>query len=191
MVSYPVSAEDFVTAIQEEVDWISAEVRDRFGTLSSEQLAWQPSPERWGVGQCLVHVARSNELYREKLTPALRSAQARGLVAVRPLKGSWLGRWFTRAVSPGGRPATTPPSFRPRRETVEGSALETFFAEQVRLQALLDESRGLDLDRIRVFSPAVRFLRFHACDVFRMLVEHEKRHLGQAVRVASEPGFPK
>lgn len=190
MEPYPISAEALVSAVQAEVDAISEDVRDRFGVLAAEQLAWQPSPDQWGVGQCLVHIARANELYRVKVAPALRRARTRGLEARRPLHGSWLGRWFTRIVGPEGRPAKAPPLFRPRRETVEGAALETFFAEQVRLQGLLDDARGLDLDRVRVPSPLSRLLRFHVGDVFRMLVEHEKRHVLQAVRVRSEPAFP-
>lgn len=186
---YPIAVDPFVAAVQAEVDGISRRVRDRFGALSSAQVAWQPAPERWGIGQCLVHLARVNELYRVRLTPLLHDARARGLGARRPLRGSWLGRWFTRAVGPEGRPVRTPPVLRPRREAVD-NALETFFAEQVRLQTLLDESRGLDLDRVRVSSPVSRLLRFHACDAFRILVEHEKRHVAQAEHVAAAPGFP-
>jgi hypothetical protein len=187
---YPIAVDTLVNGIQAEVDAVSQHVRDRFGALTSAQLAWQPGPEQWGIGHCLVHVARINELYRERLAPALASARTRGLVARAPLKGSWMGRWFARAVGPAGRAVKTPPLFRPRRETVEGAALETFFDEQVRLQSLLDDARGLDLDRVRVTSPATPLLRFHACDAFRILVEHEKRHVAQADRVLASPRFP-
>jgi hypothetical protein len=187
---YPIAVDTFIDGIQGEVDAISQGVRDHFGALAAEQLAWRPDPERWGIGHCLVHLARINELYRERLTPALRRARARGFTARAPLRGSWVGRWFARAVGPGGRAVRTPPAFRPRGETVEGSALETFFGEQVRLQTLLDSARGLDLDRVRVTSPATRLIRLHACDVFRVLVEHEKRHVAQAERVLASPGFP-
>jgi len=187
---YPIAVEAFIDSVQTEVDAISQSVRDRFGGLTPAQLVWQPAPEKWGVGHCLVHLARINQLYRERLTSALRRARARGLVARRPLTGSWFGRWFARAVGPGGRAVKTPSIFRPRRETVERSALEAFFEEQVRLQALLDAARGLDLDRVRMTFPAARLLRFHACDAFRVLVEHEKRHVAQAERVVAAPAFP-
>ena len=190
MVSYPIPVGAFVDAIQAEVDGISQRVRDEFGTLSTEQLTWQPEPERWGIGQCLVHLARINELYRKSFTVAFQNARARGLQPRGPLKGSWFGRWFTRVVGPEGRPVKTPSIFHPRREVVESGALETFFAEQVRVQSVLDEARGIDLDRVRITSPASRLLRFHACDAFQILVEHEKRHVAQAERVAAAPGFP-
>jgi DinB superfamily len=187
---YPIAADAFVDAVQAQIDAISGQVRDRFGTLSPTQLSWQPGPGRWGVGQCLVHMARTNELYRASLAPAIQDARARGRVALKPLRGSWVGRWFAEVNGPDGRARRTPPIFRPRRETVDGAALETFFSEQVRLQDLLDEARGIDLDRVRVRSPVSPLLRFHACDAFRILVEHEKRHYVQAERVLSEPSFP-
>lgn len=191
MRPYPLSCEELLDDVGRELDDVTRRVRGGFAGMTRAQLVWQPEPERWGVGQCLVHLARINELYRLRLATALRKGRDRGRMCRGPLRGTWLGRWFTSAVGPeASRRVRTPPIFRPRSEVVADAPLQTFLDEQVRLRALVEEARGLDLDRIRVTSPASPLLRLRASDAFRVLVEHEKRHLNQAEAVPSSQGFP-
>lgn len=112
-----------------DLDALTEEVRRRFGPLTDGQSAWQPSPQKWGVGPCLVHLAQ------------------------------------------------------------QGS-VETFLSEQHRTRALIEESRGLDLDAIRIRSPFASWVKFRSGDALRILVEHEKRHVKQATEVMAVYGFP-
>jgi len=188
--AYPLECEDLVDDVLDDLDRLTEEVRAGFEGLSPDALAWKPAPDSWSVGECLVHLARINGLYRERLEQALAKARRRGTKATRPLRGRWFGRWFTRAVGPMGRSVRTPPIFRPRREVVEAGAMRAFLDEQDALRELVISARGLDLDAVRVVSPASPLFRFRASDALRILVEHEKRHLAQADRVVASPGFP-
>ncbi|HSM61926.1 MAG TPA: DinB family protein [Longimicrobiales bacterium] len=191
MRPYPLDVDALLDDVAGELDGLTVEVRARFGHLDATRMAWRPGPGRWGVGHCLVHVARINELYRARLEPALEAAPGRGRLARRPLRGSWSGRRFTQFVGPAPkRPVRTLALFEPRDEVAEGSAMEAFLGEQSRLRAVLDAARGLDLDRVRISSPATRLLRFPAGDVLRFLTAHERRHVDQALRVLDAPGFP-
>jgi len=192
MRAYPLTSEELVDDLVSEVDQIAAAVRERFGALSREQLAWHPGPKHWGVGHCLVHIARTNELYRATLADTLRTARSEGRTATGPLVGRWFGRWFTRAMAPGGGiKVRTKDVLRPRYAAVQEGALEMFLAEQVRFRSLVIEARGLDLDSARLVSPVSGLVRLSASDVLRALVAHEWRHLAQAERVLAEEGFPR
>lgn len=191
MRPYPLSCDDLLDDVGQELDALTHHVRERFADLTGEQLLWQPGPQRWGVGQCLVHLARLNGLYCERLAVALEKGRSQGRRSRGPLLGRWFGRWFTSAVGPDVRKRVqTPPVFRPRREIVAATPVRTFMEVQGRLRALVEEARGLDLDRIGVTSPASSFLRFKVSDAFRILVEHEKRHVNQADAVLTAEGFP-
>lgn len=191
MRRYPLSCDDLLDDVGQELDALTRHVRERFGDLSGGQLLWQPEPQRWGVGQCLVHLARLNQLYRERLTAALQKARKQGRSSRGPLRGTWFGRWFTSVVGPDvTKRVQTPPILRPRKEVVAGTPVRTFLEEQDRLRALVEEARGLDLDRTRVTSPVSRLVRLSVGDAFRVLVEHEKRHLDQADAVLASEGFP-
>ena len=187
MRPYPLASAELVDDVLATWDRVTETVKARFGGLSADALGWQPGPRAWGVGHCLVHLARTNELYRGALTPALRP---RAPSEDGPLRGRWFGRLFTRMVGPGGIKVKSPEILRPRQRIVDASSLETFLAEQHRCRGLFDEGRGLDLDNLRVLSPVASWVKLTAGDAFRVMVAHEERHLAQAVRVASNPDFP-
>jgi hypothetical protein len=188
---YPLSCDDLLDDVGQELDAVTHHVRERYANLTAEQLLWQPGPQRWGVGQCLVHLARLNELYRERLALTLEKARNQDRTSHGPLRGTWFGRWFTSVVGPDVRKRVQTPSlFRPRTEIVTATPVHTFLEEQGLLRALVERARGLDLDGIGVTSPASRLLRFRVSDAFRILVEHEKRHVNQADAVLTAEGFP-
>jgi hypothetical protein len=54
----------------------------------------------------------------------------------------------------------------------------------------LRQANGLDLSRARVRSPASKWLRMPLGSGFAVMTAHERRHLWQARRVTSSPGFP-
>jgi len=192
MRAYPLTSEELVDDLLAQIDEVTAAVRERFGALSHEQLAWRPRPERWGVGHCLVHLARTSELYRGPLAEALRAARSEGKTARGPLKGGLFGRWFTRAMAPGGGlKVKTKDPLRPRYVTIQEGGLEMFFAEQARFRDAVGEARGLDLDAVRIVSPVSSIVRLCAGDALRALVAHEWRHLAQAERVLASEGFPR
>lgn len=191
MLPYPLESDALIDDLLAEVDRIAEEARASFAGLGHEPLTWRPRPDRWSIGECLAHLVRINQLYRDRIAPELAEARARGLYARRSLRGTWFGRWFTRAVGPMGRRMPTPPLFQPREEIVDGDAVAAFLSEQRRLRDLVEAARGLDLDAIRLSSPSSALLRFRAGDALRMLVEHEKRHLAQAQRVTAETDFPR
>lgn len=191
MRPYPLTSEELVDDLASELREIIETVQKGFGTLSRDQLAWHAGRGRWGVGHCLVHVARTNELYRGPLSEALRTAKAEGRTARGPLRGRWFGRLFTRAMGPGGPKVRTKDFLKPRYAVIQAAALETFLAEQIRFEGILADARGLDLDAVRVVSPVSGWIRLGVGDAMRALVAHERRHLAQAERVLAMEGFPR
>lgn len=191
MTTLPLDPQRLLDEVASEFQAVSSEVSSRFRDLSSEQLLWRPAADRWSVAHCLSHLGRVGGEYRKKLEPAVQRARASGIVSQGAVRGSWFGRWFTNRMGPDkGFRATSPAVFRPEIEAGHGDAVGRFLAEQRRLMELVDRARGLDLDRVRIPSPVTRLVRFRATDAFRIIVEHEWRHVAQARGVTESPGFP-
>jgi hypothetical protein len=68
--------------------------------------------------------------------------------------------------------------------------MAAFRAYQVQYIERLGQASGLDLARARVTSPVAGWLRLPLGSVFAATVAHEQRHLEQARRVITTPGFP-
>jgi hypothetical protein len=49
----------------------------------------------------------------------------------------------------------------------------------------------LDLEKIKMTSPVTRLITYSLMDAYRIIINHEKRHLLQAVSVSQMDGFPK
>jgi hypothetical protein len=161
--------------------------------LGSAQFVWRPAPDRWSVGDCLVHLNVTAASYRDAIETAIARGRANGLVGSGPFTPNWLSRWLLRAVEPGnGRRFTAPKPFRPPVGAPPAAVVvrAVFRDTGERWQRDLRLADGLDLARLTVPSPVSRLLRLDLGGLFAVQVAHERRHLEQARRVTLDPGFP-
>jgi len=159
-------------------------------SLTREQINWRPRPDAWSIGQCLEHLAAGNELYLEAIEAALtRNLNSRPVQEVTP---GVFTRWFIRTYmepSAQTKSGTAPAKIRPRAE-VDAGILDRFLRSNERARALMRRGSDYDVNRVRFRNPFVPVIRFTVGSGFVILASHERRHLLQAERVRSAPGFP-
>ena len=162
-------------------------LRDRY---SEAQLAWQPTPDAWNMLECLDHLTVLDELYFEQIRDRLAYDALPRSDA--PFEPSLFGRMFHAAVKPGGRfRMKTIGLFKPSREALSDPAtVDRFVAHQHELLDLMGEADGLDLNRVKIASPASRFVRLRLGEAFWIMTTHQERHLQQLQRIPEQPGFP-
>lgn len=166
-------------------------------------------PGSWSISECLSHLVTTGEAYLPVVETALRNegftAPAHTVPAVAgvddlgggvggatPEPGDRLrldlgGRLLVWLMEPPPKlrfPA--PQLFAPARHLSVRRVLPPFIALQERLIGLLVRCEGLDLYRIRVVSPANRFLRPRLGAFFAIMAAHERRHLWRAEQIREE-----
>ena len=57
-----------------------------------------------------------------------------------------------------------------------------FLGRQQQIRQVIDESRGVALDAVKITSPFARQVRYSMWSSFCLTAAHERRHLGQAER---------
>lgn len=188
----PSFQEPHLAELHREIRSSMEDVRHEFGVLSTDQLAWRPDPEAWGVGQCLDHLVVTDRLYLEEFEGALATAREKGRTRRGPFRGGWVGRWFARTVGPEVKTKMSVPRvFKPNKiDVITDDVVDRYLETQAALMKSIEDADGLDLDRTRVRSPVTWLLWFRLGDAYRIVVEHDKRHLAQARRVIRAPGFP-
>ena len=160
--------------------------------LTLEQLNWQPAPERWSVGQCLEHLAITNEVYLPPLADALAGPPAGGVAArnrSRMVRAGFFIRHYI-APSPQTRRTRAPRKIRPVLSRVEPSILDRFLNGNRQMRDLVRRAAAHDVNRIRFRNPFIPLLRFRVGTGFEVTSKHESRHLLQAEKVRQAPGFP-
>jgi len=178
-----------------DVEGFPAAVRALVDPLSAAQRLWRPGPERWSVADCFEHLLVTADQYHPRIRRALEEAARKrppeASAAYRRRPGTTLvGRMLLAGVREKvGRPLPAPKVFAPP-SIADPEAPEHFIARQEELLALLRDARGQDLHRTRLSTPVSRWLRLSVADALRVIVRHQRRHLGQARRVTEAAGFP-
>lgn len=175
----------------DEVVAIDAEARRLAAPLSETQLQWNPPGGGWSIAQVFDHLATANGSYFGPMAAAIQRAKTAGKARrKRDWRPSFFGGLLIRSLEPSARRGMPSPRvWRPAKEQRAG-ALEAFLATQGTLAELLREAAGIDLVGVRISSPVSRFIRLNLGDAFKVLVVHDRRHLGQIERVLAQEGFP-
>jgi len=158
-------------------------------SLTLNQLNWKPSPGAWSVGQCLEHLAVSNEVYGAAIAEALARAPKGAAQEITP---GWFARWFIREyIAPTEKRTRhkAPPKIRPVPD-VDASILQRFLDTNRQARDLVERAQHVDVNRVRFKNPFVGWIRFTVGTGLEILPQHEQRHLLQAERVRNAAGFP-
>ena len=147
--------------------------------LSVEQLNWQPRPDAWSIGQCLEHLAITNELYLAAIAGSLESKPLSG---VQEITIGWFGRWFIKSfIEPGPetKRAKAPGKIVPGSR-VELSVLDRLLRSNQVARDVVRRAREYDVNRIRFKNPFLPLIRFTVGTGLEIVPGHERRHLLQA-----------
>jgi hypothetical protein len=157
--------------------------------LSFAQLNWKPAPDKWSVGLCIEHLCITNEVYGPPIAAALVTAPSSAVPEITP---GWFARWFIRSyIAPSTKTAKAPPKIAPTSSTVDLAILDRFLGTNRDARQLVERAAPYDVNRLRFKNPFIPLLRFTVGTGFEILSKHEQRHLLQAERVLSAPGFPR
>ena len=194
MTAQPASttpAPPWFVRITSDLDAADARASAIMNGLSTDQLNWKPRPDAWSIGQCLEHLALTNEVYIEPMVEALRGAPTGPVDEITP---GWFGRWFIRTFI---EPATQKQRARAPRKAVpvasrlDASILDRFIASNAMTRNVVSLAQGHDVNRLRFRNPFVGPIRFTIGTGLQIVARHNHRHLLQAERVSQSAGFPR
>ena len=163
---------------------------DAFRKLESElaylQLGWRPPDGGWSIAQVVEHLILTDEPYNT-IIPALLANAPRG---GSPYKPGFFGKIIIDAVRPQ-QPKKTKAfkGFKPGPEP-RANAIADYIKIRERLLESIEQSKGVDLNRVRMKSPVLGLIRYNLGDAFMILTQHTLRHLEQINRVKKQAGFP-
>jgi DinB superfamily len=181
---------DWAARLVAELDGSGRRAEHVMRGLSLEQLNWYPSPGAWSVGQCLEHLAITNEVYLPPIVAALERLRPS---PTRELRIGWVARWFIRNfVAPiaSGTRARAPRKIRPTSE-VDASVLSRLLRGNDQVAAVITRAAPFDVNRVRFRNPFIPLFKFTIGTGLEIIAKHQVRHLEQAERVRRSAGFPR
>lgn len=153
--------------------------------LDEARWASRPSPAQWSVGECLTHLDITSEQFIPLLDQAIRDGRARKVEGPPPFGLGLVGWALLKFIEPPYKMKTkTAPAFEPARLESMAATLDRFAYLQQEVQARIDRSAGLALDRLTLISPFDRRVKYNLYAAFRLIAAHQRRHLWQAEQTA-------
>jgi len=166
------------------------DARDLSLGLSELQFQWRPAPEKWSIGECLDHLNMAWGML-PRFDRRIAQGREKGLSGTGPFRAGLLAGFYIRSIEPPVRlRLPSPKLYRPRLDLRLEEVLPRFRELQEELQRRVEESRGLDLARLRLSSPVTRRFKMSLAEWFAFLAAHQRRHLWQARRVREHARFP-
>lgn len=173
----------------DDLEAITAEAQAKFGVLSSEQLNWKPAADSWSVGQCFDHLIRSN-IEMEPVAKLVTGTRKMNFwEKVSPFSGM-LGRFLVSSMMKDERKFKAPSKAIVPPSDVPADVVAKFVEQQTGVAETIRAADKFDWKKTIVSSPFMSAITYSLNDAFKVVVEHEKRHLRQAGRVMKTEGFP-
>ena len=170
---------------------IAGETLAGFGHLTAQQLNWKPSADQWSVAQCFDHLVTANEAFFPIFEKVLSGEKKNAFWENLPWLPAFWGKMLIKAVAPQStRKLKAPKIFHPSNSTVDGDIIRRFIDQQNQVIRYIKATEDLDLKKIKISSPVTNLITYSLMDAYRIIINHEKRHLLQAMRVSEMEGFP-
>jgi len=174
----------------DEITEIGQKAELAFGNLSAEQINWKPSPEGWSVGQCFEHLIKTNLLFFPELKRIADGERKNSFWENYSPLSSFFGNLLVNSLKKDSRKFKAPTQRIVPPSEIDANIIEIFAAHQIELIDKIKRTENADWRRTKITSPFMKMMTYKLSDGFRVVVEHERRHVRQAERAAQAEGFP-
>jgi hypothetical protein len=177
-------------AVRREIEDTRLRGLDLVDSLTSEQINWRFADGTWSIAECIEHLSLTNEQYGGTIASALEGA-ARNSPPGTQVKYGWLERFLVRQMEPPVKlKFKAPKAFAPASDLSLDTLRKRWESSHRTIIDLVGRADGVPLDKIKVDSPANRFVKLSVGMAFHVIAAHDRRHLWQADSLKEKPGFP-
>jgi hypothetical protein len=154
-------------------------------SLSAQQFHHRSQPKTWSIAQQLDHLRSSNSKIAPKILAAAEAAGAAPPNAS-PWRPSLFERQFLRMVSDNPPvPVPVPPMYLPADQPDPEAILSGCWQSLQSFEETLRIARSADILRIKITSPAAKWMRLTIGCWIQGTTIHNNYHLGCAERLAA------
>ncbi|MBK9459433.1 MAG: DinB family protein [Sphingobacteriales bacterium] len=157
---------------------------EQWNSLPASVLNRQPQPNKWSALQCLEHL----NIYGRYYLPAIEKAITHAKHTPEPtFTSGWLGNYFVESIKlpksgTPSKPMKTLKSYNPNKLLDKQQVISEFLIQQEQLLELLEASKKVNLEKIRIPISINRLIKIRLGDCLRFVIYHNQRHFQQALK---------
>ncbi len=151
---------------------------EKLKTRSFEMLTWRAEPSSWNILECLEHLNLYGDYYLPEIEKSIRNSKTKSSVE---FESGMLGNYFAKSMLPKDKlnKMKTFKDKNPLNADLNKTVIDRFISQQIKFIDLLDKSRAVDLNTVKIKTSISSLLRFKLGDTFQFLVNHNLRHFRQ------------
>ena len=182
-----------IQRILDDLDHADSTADGLLGGMTDEQFHWQPDGgARWSVGQCLEHLAITNELYGGAIRQAVDRARLSGSARRGALQPGFIGQKFVNSLEPPvKRRVRAPSGIRPMSKLTRDEIVARYRQAHEAIRRTIVDAAMIDANRATFANPFLKILRMKVSTGLYVIAAHDRRHLWQAEAVTKDPLFPR
>ena len=181
----------FINSIQEKAKQAEEKVRSSFSNLSSAPLNWKPSPEKWSIAQCFDHLVTADGTYLPILKKIAEGSHKMNFWERYSPFTNYFGRMFKKTLTENVRKKyKSPKPFVPSKSEVSGDIIDQYLDNLRTFMDCVVRCNSIDLDKTKFSAPIMGLVTFNVRDGITFMIQHDHRHINQAIRVKESEGFP-
>lgn len=150
-----------------------------------QTLTWKSSPTSWCILECLEHLNLYGDFYLPKMEDKIKNSTT---ISETSFTSGLLGGYFAKSMLPKEKlnKMKTFKDKNPLNSKLDKSVIEKFNSQQVKLLNLLNESRNVNLNKVKIETSISSLIKLKLGDTFQFLINHILRHLKQIERIQTE-----
>lgn len=169
---------------------IAADATSTFGSLSGEQLNWKPAEGSWSVAQCLEHLIKTNLAFGPEFERLAADGRKNTFWQQWSPFSGMAGRFLVNTLKNDSKKVKAPSNSIVPPSEVSADIVSRFAENIADVNRKIEAIAAADRQKTVVSSPFMAVMTYSLDDALTILVEHTKRHIRQANRVAASDGFP-
>ena len=161
-----------------------------FERLDDKQLQHK-NGTRWSILECLEHLNRYGDYYLVEIEKQVIAH--RGKKATLVFRSGVVGNYFANLMEVKKGKITkmkSPRDKNPAGSNLTVTTVSRFLKQQEQLVTLLNQSRNIDLTKVKTGISISRLIKLRLGDTLRFFTYHIERHVLQAERALAEQQVP-
>ncbi|NOT49778.1 MAG: DinB family protein [Chitinophagaceae bacterium] len=166
-------------------------VKQEFSTITPQQLNWKPGEDNWSIGQCLDHLILSDCAYFPTFKKIAEGEFKESFWENWSPFGGFFGRMMVFLLQEKvKKKMNAPKKLLPSESKIEPEILERFQKHLDSFIEYINDCRMVDIDKTHITSPVSGFVTYSLRNTIKFLVQHEHRHINQAIKIKNNKNFP-
>ena len=174
-------SENLIQSLIEQTRQIINQV-EKLKNLDLRSLTWKQNETSWSILECLKHLNLYGDYYLPEIENEIKKSHKK---SEKDFESGLLGGYFAKSMLPREKlkKMKTFKDKNPLNAQLDRSIIDSFIYQQVKLLDLLNESRNVSLNKVRITTSISSLISLKLGDTFQFLINHVIRHLKQIERI--------